>query len=211
MRNYILVFIFFVSLSNCSLCDNFNQTLSLGTRTFDDLFHHCSAHPECAHRFGLDMQFVNRTTFEILAESVITNYEDYYDPLSVLCNIEEANDLMEFFWPFIMISELQENFLECPLNFALRIRSDGTQQCVCATGSDCSSSSDDDTLIIVLLYVLIAAAVVLIIILFFQTIPSYTQLFKNGPLADYKPQTLPLSNGYRPQQITRRRRVIVRN
>lgn len=179
---FLLLSSLFILTEASSLCNN---ETSLGLRTFENLFSHCLENTRCAHQFGLDMNFVNKTTFDVLIESVITNYDSYYDPLERVCEAQTAEELMEFIWPLIMLAESRENFLQCPFNFVLQVRSDGTQQCVCESGSDCSTSSDDDTLIIVLLYILIAAAVILIIILFLKTFPDYVNLFKEGPLANY--------------------------
>ena len=188
MKRYISLFVlllFQVYISEASICDGFNET-STQERTLDALFDHCMRHKQCAHQFGLDTRFVNRTTFEIMMENVITNHNEYYEPLQAFCSMSSPDEIMEFIWPFIMLAESQENFLSCPLGFDLRINLDGTQQCVCSTGSDCSNSGNDDTLLLVFLILAVVSSLVLTILLFTSAIKPVVDLFKDGPLAEYK-------------------------
>ena len=183
--------ILFLLIPSLSLALNICQGLNT-TRDFDFLFSHCLNHPQCSHQFGLDTKRTNRTLFETLSESVVMKFENYGDPLQFICNLESDEQLLEFLWPLILITESQENFPICPLNHELRIRSDSTMHCVCSAGSDCDDmSSSDNTLLIILLYILIAAAVILVLIIFLKTLPSYINLFTNGPLASFQmPESL---------------------
>lgn len=157
----------------------------------EKLFTHCVNHEDCSHFFGLDFEVKNKTLFEKMTESFITDYESFYDPLIELCSSQDPETALEKLWPLIMISRRGENLPVCPLNHMMRINPDLSVECVCISGSNCSSDDEDDEFLAIILWIFAAVIIILLLVLFVRTILKYTKLFRNGLIWSMPPMITP--------------------
>lgn len=176
----LLLFTILIGFVRSDICDIVKTEKTTITEKKDKIFNHCVNHEDCSHYFGLDLKVKNRTLFEKLTNSILSDFEDFYDPLIALCDSNDPDQVMEILWPLMLISRRNENMPACPINHELRIRFDGSFDCACTAGSNCDTSTEDDDFLIVLLWIIVFAVAILGISYFVSSIFKSLNLYTVG-------------------------------
>ena len=178
-----LIIIFIFGFVRSDICDIVISEKNSITERKDDIFDHCSQHEDCSHFFGLDFRVKNRTLFERLTNSILSDFNNYYDPLIQICETNDPEEALRIIWPLMLISRRGENLPSCPLNHELRIKQDLSVECVCSAGANCSTNStENDNFLIILLWIFAGVIIIIFLADFVKTVLRYIKMWKSGIL-----------------------------